>query len=331
MRIILITQGISRIVMPFLHSTYTIIGIIDAAPRDKIGQKNSRPLIPWRKSLKSLSKKYHIPYYYMNKGSDDLLRQWVQTLNPDVIVVYSMSQLLKENIFALPKYGTINLHPSYLPKYRGPNPDFWMYYNMDLNPGVTVHYIDKGEDTGDIIYQETYAIPLGISSPAMLDIGINKIGVNLLFKALDNIALGTAPRIKQPQDSPTPRARNLKPEEHKKIINWDWPVERVWHILRGTELWLNVFENPAGIYHGHRWGVDNFVKCDDDTRYVYGGIYRDKKKMFVACHGGRIFISLHFNMKLLVKYALKQILSPPPPINGCDYRIITIPSSRMAA
>jgi methionyl-tRNA formyltransferase len=314
LRIIIITQGISRIVMPFLKSSYTIVGIVEAASRTAIGHKGKVFKLPWRKSLKSLSKKYHIPYYYMNNGSDKALQEWVKNLSPDVIVVYSMSQLLKENIFAMPKYGTINLHSSYLPEYRGPNPDFWIYYNVDLNPGVTVHYIDAGEDTGDIIYQERYTIPLGITSPRMLDIGINKIGVNLLFKALEGIASGTAPRIRQPKNSPTPRARNLKPDEHKSIINWnDWPIERVWHILRGTESWLNALEQPSGIYKGHRWTIDNFVKYEDNDNYVYGSIYSYHKKIFIACYDGRIYLSVKFNVKHFLKNYYKRAFPPPPP------------------
>lgn len=84
------------------------------------------------------------------------LESWVKSLSPDLIVVYSMSQLLKENIYSIPRFGTINLHPSYLPEYRGPNPIFWMYYNMEKQGGVTVHYIDQGEDTGNIILQKRY-------------------------------------------------------------------------------------------------------------------------------------------------------------------------------
>jgi methionyl-tRNA formyltransferase len=257
----------------------------------------------------------------MNNGSDASLREWVKKKNPDVIVVHSMSQLLKENIFTIPKYGTINLHSSYLPEYRGPNPDFWMYYHVDLNPGVTVHYIDAGEDTGDIIYQERYGIPLGIKSPDKLDIGVSKIGVNLLCKALDGIAAGTAPRIKQPQDSPTPRARNLKPEEHKTIIDWNnWPIERIWHLLQGTELWLNALEQPSGMYRRHRWIIEDFVKSQISENYVCGSIYRDHKKVFVACPGGKIYISVKFNMKYFIKNIYKFIISPivkpymlPPP------------------
>jgi methionyl-tRNA formyltransferase len=306
------------------------VGIIEAAARTQIGYKNSFFKFPWRKTLKGLSRKHHIPYYYMNNGCDDTLQQWVRKLDPDIIVVYSMSQLLKENIFTIPKHGSINLHSAYLPEYRGPNPIFWMYYNVDLNPGFTVHYIDKGEDTGDIIYRERYTIPLGMKSSDMLDIGINKIGINLLFKALDTIATATAPRIRQPQNSPTPRARNLKLEEHKTIIDWNnWSVERVWHILRGTESWLNVVKQPSGIYNGQRWNIDDFEKYENNNnkKYVYGSIYRENDKVFIACLNGKIYISIKINLKAIIKNCCNYFLSlmerinitPPPPIEIYDY------------
>lgn len=225
----------------------SVVGIIECAPRIKLNRQLVNVLLAFVRSLcgKTLygyAKKRNIPYFYM-KYSDDTLSKWVGALHPDLIVVFSMSQLLKESIFSIPKYGTINLHPALLPKYRGPNPDFWQYYNTDLTRGVTVHYIDKGEDTGDILLQKSFVSPLGMTSVEVRDKLISKIGVNLLLSAIQNIE--TLPRIKQPSSSPTPRARNIKSEEHSMIIDWNaWNVERVWHFLRGTQDWLNAISPP---------------------------------------------------------------------------------------
>jgi methionyl-tRNA formyltransferase len=255
------------------------------------------------KSLKSYAVEKNIPYYYMNNGSDKNLEQWVKNINPDVIVVYSMSQLLKENIFSIPKYGTINLHPALLPSYRGPNPDFWMYYDGVKEGGVTVHYIDKGEDTGDIIYQEKYDFQLGLKSPQMLDLSIGKIGANLLLKALDN--LENLPRVAQSTESPTKKARNIKAEEHKNIIDWqNWEIERIWHLLRGTELWLNALDQPKGIYKGQRWAIEEFEKCDING-YEVSKVYKESNKYFVACNDGKIFLNLKFSLKNFVLNILR--------------------------
>lgn len=303
-KIIIITMGLSRIVQPIVNAN-NVVGIIECASRKtkqshngmlyKIVKKMSSFVKKKVRTLKSFSKEKNIPYYYMDNGSDKILENWVKNIAPDIIIVYSMSQLLKKNIFTIPKYGTINLHPAYLPNYRGPNPSFWMYYDCVREGGVTIHYIDKGEDTGDIIYQEKYAFPLGLKSPKMLDLSIGNIGLDLLQKSLDNIE--NLPRQKQSKESTTKRARNIKEEEHTNIINWQtWKIEKIWHLLRGTELWLNALKQPQGIYKGQRWCIENFERCDMNG-YQLSNIYKEKSKYFVACKDGKIFLSLKFSFK----------------------------------
>ena len=77
---------------------------------------------------------------------------WIRDKNPDLIVVYSMPFCLRRGIL-FSSLGTINLHTALLPKYRG-RTYLWTYYYFDMDTGVTVHYIDKGEDTGDIVLQK---------------------------------------------------------------------------------------------------------------------------------------------------------------------------------
>jgi methionyl-tRNA formyltransferase len=306
-KIIIITMGLSRIVEPIVDK-YNVIGIIECVPRE-VQEKNNNLLYTSLKYLyflfkskAQILKKYcqnrNLSYYYMNNGSDINIENWVKYKNPDIIIVYSMSQLLKKNIFTIPRYGTINLHPSLLPKYRGANPWFWHYYFMEKKGGVTVHYIDNGEDTGDIIYQEEYDILLGMKSPSMQDLAIGKIGVNLLSKALDNIE--KLPKQKQSNISPTQKARNIKDNEHQTIIDWDkWNIERIWHILRGTELWLNAIEQPKGIYKGQRWCIQEFKRCNT-SQYEISKIYKEKHSYFVVSKDGKIFLKLKFNIKKFI-------------------------------
>lgn len=310
---VLITQGVSRIVHPILTSHHNIVGIVESAAKNNRKNpfvfsifKNVYSLVKRRQiSLKALARFKGIPYYLMDSGSDSHLESWIKKLNPDLIVVFSMSQLLHENIFSIPRYGTINLHPSELPKYRGPFPDFWIYYNMDLHPGVTVHYIDQGEDTGDIIFQEQYDLPLGIKSPEMLDIAIGEIGIRLLLRAMNSIASSNAPRIPQPKESPTKRSRRIKASEHKEFIKWDeWSIERIWHFLRGTELWLNAIDQPIGFYKGQRWSVLDY-EITDMKAYIPSKIYKEKGAYFVACRDGKIYIKSKFSLKSLILFIFK--------------------------
>jgi methionyl-tRNA formyltransferase len=309
-RVLLITQGISRLVNPLFSTRHDIVGVVESMPRGFDENKKSSLLLNFLKlvylsvkgrsiNLRSFCEKNNVPYNYISKGRDKEIFNWVKNLNPDLIVVLSMSQLIKKELINLPRFGVINMHPSYLPEYRGANPDFWQYYNMEMNPGVTIHYIDEGEDTGDIIYQKRVHIPLGTKSPERLDKLVTETGVPLMLKAIDAIENNTAPRIPQLSLSPTERSRNLKLEEHKSIIDWErWPIERVWHVLRGTELWLNAFEQPKGFYKGQRWVVGDFERSVNGNKP--GSIVSYKGKTAVSTPEGYIFISKNFNFKKLI-------------------------------
>jgi methionyl-tRNA formyltransferase len=317
LKILIITQGLSRIVEPLLNSEHNVVGILESASRDYDKQTNlykflslARNLYSMltsnKNSLKQMAKKKNLPYRLMLSSNDLGLVSWIKDLNADVILVFSMSQLLKENIFKIPKLGTINLHPSFLPDYRGPNPDFWQYHDLEMNPGVTVHYIDKGEDTGDIIFQERVYIPLGTKSPERLDVLIGKCGVSIILKALDAINIGEAPRIKQPLSSPTVRARNLTSEEHNTIIDWqNWPVERIWHLLRGTETWLNALTQQKGLMRGQRWIVGNYIRNNTNTSEL-GKISKENGCYYVGCKDGKIYLTRKFQLKNLIRSLLKR-------------------------
>lgn len=309
LKVIIITQGLSQIVHPIVNS-YNVVGIVESAPRKaekhkknlfyKIGKVIYRAINHKTETLKSFCESKCIPYYFMEKGSDKNLESWLRERTPDLIVVYLMSHLLKRNIFETPKYGTLNLHPSLLPNYKGPNPWFWMYYNMDKIGGVTVHYIDDGEDTGDIIYQKIYKIPLGIKLSEFQDFAIKRIGLQLLIKAINNILNGTVKRTPQPKTSRTMRARNIKSDEHRHIIKWhEWTIEHIWHVLRGTQDWLKCIEQPKGIFNGQQWEIGNLNKCMM-SNYQLGKIYKENGNYFVACKDGKIYISLKFCFKKFI-------------------------------
>jgi methionyl-tRNA formyltransferase len=86
------------------------------------------------------------------------IQEEIYKLSPDLIVVTHFEKVLKKNIIDIPKYGCINLHPSILPNYRGLAPQHWPLINGDKYTGITVHFINEGIDTGDIIIQKKLEI-----------------------------------------------------------------------------------------------------------------------------------------------------------------------------
>jgi len=306
-KVMIITQGLSPIVKPIVEN-YNVVGIIESAPRNYKNMNFLKKLIIKivsilrNNNLEFFCKKVNVPYFFMT-SSDENLENWVKEKKPDVIVVYSMSQLLKENIFSIPKYGTINLHPAFLPKYRGPNPLFWHYYHGETKFGITLHYIDKGEDTGDIIYQEEIQVPLGIKQKALSKILVDGIGVSLILRALEN--LENLPRKTQPKESSTIRAKNISKSEYKNIIDFEsWYIERIWHFLRGTEDLFNLYFDDSFYFTIRKWEIDEYQKCDT-SKFKIGRIYREKNKFFIACKDGKIYLRSKLSLKKLVKRLLE--------------------------
>lgn len=317
MRVVVITQGVSKIVKPILSSRHEIVGLVDAASRDagasgpRFLRRTVRRILgriyPPLQTLEQFSVKAGMPYFYLTKNSMSEFGRWLGGQAADVVVVFSMSQLLPQTILAIPRLGSINLHPSFLPEYRGPFPDFWQYFDFELSPGISIHYIDKGEDTGDIIYQQRIQIEPGTRSKDLIDRLIGKIGVDLLIKTLDDLEQGQAPRISQPAASPTQRARLVKTNEHADLIDWsEWPIERVWHVLRGTETWLNCIPQPKGIYTGQRWTVEGYER--GVGLGTVGAIRRDERGYVLTCRDGEIRLSLKFSAMQIARHILAKAL-----------------------
>jgi len=110
------------------------------------------------KTLKNYSEEYNIDYLkHENINSKDFIDN-VRKYNCDLFVSMSFNQIFKNEIINLPKLKIINCHAGKLPFYRGRNVLNWVLINDEKEFGITVHFIDQGIDTGDIILQETYQI-----------------------------------------------------------------------------------------------------------------------------------------------------------------------------
>lgn len=317
MRVIIITQGISNLFKSIVDSEHEIVGIIECAPTETpnpflkaIGGfltfvYYSFTLNPL--NLKTFSRKLRTPYYYFRKEDTEDLEKWMKNLQPDLLVVYSMSYLLKENIFSIPKFGTINIHYSHLPEYRGPAPLFWEYYDYVLNPGVTLHYIDKGEDTGDVIFQER----ISINSGEKLDEVSQKLsftGIKLFSKIMDTFEKGSVPRMKQPAITPTVRARKVKPDEYNELIRWsEWNVDRVFHFLNGTPKYHYTLLKKNGFYWPLlRIKILDKEKCDI-SGYEVGELYKENSKYFFVCKDGKVYVNISLSSANLLDCAYSFI------------------------
>ncbi len=118
--------------------------------------------------------------------NDDRTVDFIKEYEPDIIAVCG-TNVIKPKVFKLAKYGTINIHVGITPEYRSADPIFWALYNNEPDKvGVTIHFIDEGIDTGDIIYQEPVGVDRGDTLTTLYCKCI-KTGAMLMSKAIDDI------------------------------------------------------------------------------------------------------------------------------------------------
>lgn len=155
--------------------------------------------------------------------------QKILDMNPDIIITAAYGQIIPDIVLNYPKYGAINVHGSLLPKLRGGAPIHHAIINGDKEIGVTIMYMDKRMDAGDIISQR--AIPL--TNDMNLDIAYEKlaiIGRDLLIETIPSIINGTNNRIHQDENEVT-FGYNITKEEEK--INFDDTSMNVYNKIRG--------------------------------------------------------------------------------------------------
>ncbi len=176
---------------------------------------------------------HHIPVWEINSLSDSQTQQHLIDMQPDLIVVACFPYLIPPAILQLPRYGCLNLHPSLLPAYRGPEPLFWLAYYDERLTGVTLHFLDTNLDSGDIVAQTTFKRPDGLSGQE-LDHRSAEAGAALLLTALQKLQHGPLPR--QPQIEAKASYFPL-PTEADLIVTTDWSAQRAYNFICGAEGW----------------------------------------------------------------------------------------------
>ena len=137
-----------------------------------------------------------IPVLEVSRLASPQTLEMLAGFRPDVICAACFPWRLPKVLLKIPPLGCLNVHPSLLPAYRGPSPGFWVLRSGEHSTGVTIHLMDEHLDSGDILLQEAFEIPAGITAAA-LEQRCSVLGGPLLARAVRALAAGTATRVKQ--------------------------------------------------------------------------------------------------------------------------------------
>ena len=216
------TPTFSVPVLEQLIKETNVILVVSQPDREKDRKGNILPT-----PTKKIALENNIEVYQPTKIKEDYNK--IISLKPDIIITCAYGQIIPEEILNCSKYGCINVHGSLLPKLRGGAPIHHAIINGDKTTGITIMYMDKLMDSGDIISQEK----LEIKENDNLDIVYEKmshLGANLLIKTLPSIIEGTNQRIKQNEKEVT-FGYNITKEEEK--IDFSKESKRIHNQIRG--------------------------------------------------------------------------------------------------
>ncbi len=110
------------------------------------------------KKLEYVCIEHQIKFARCKKINSEETCKLVAEALPDLCVISHFERLIKQPLLGIPKMGFVNLHPSLLPEYRGMSPQHWPIINGDKEAGITIHYVDEGTDTGNIILQKRFPL-----------------------------------------------------------------------------------------------------------------------------------------------------------------------------
>ena len=179
--------------------------------------------------VKQYAKKNNIKILQPENLNDKEFINQIEAIQPDLIIVVAFRKLPFE-IFSIPKYGTINLHASLLPNYRGAAPINWCLINNEKKTGVTTFFINEKIDQGDVLLKEEIIIS-DEDDFGSLYLKLSSIGSNLLVKTINGIAKHILKASKQLMNEDLRVAPKLSKKNTR--IDWDKPIKEILGKIRG--------------------------------------------------------------------------------------------------
>lgn len=223
-----------------------------------------------------------IPVLQPEKMKDPAFQEALAQFHADLQVVVAF-RMLPEQVWAMPRFGTFNVHASLLPQYRGAAPINWAIINGETETGVTTFFLDHQIDTGKIIMQRRYPIADDANVEQVYD-GLMRLGADVAVETIDRLIAGdgTVEAEAQPEETALKPAPKIFKETCE--IDWNKPCKQVYDFIRGLSpvpgAWANMTlhagQMPAVVKFFAARKTAETADCEPGTLKV------DKKRLLVA-------------------------------------------------
>lgn len=223
-----------------------------------------------------------LPVYQPEKMRDGTALALVRELAPELTVVAAYGKLLPEDILQVPPLGSINVHSSLLPKYRGAAPINWAILNGETETGVSIMYMAKELDAGDVILQKS--TPIGPEEDAQaLTLRLAALGAEALSQAVSQLEDGTA--VRTPQDESRQTYAHMLTRELSPV-DWSRSAHEIACQIRGLIPWPCASTDIIG---GQPMKLYAAVETGESASVPPGSIQSaGKTGIDIACGDGRL-------------------------------------------
>lgn len=209
---------------------YNVVAVV-TKPDKPVGRHGSVLQAP---AVKKYALEHGLPVLQPEKMKDENFVEQLKSYNANLQVVVAF-RMLPEVVWAMPEYGTFNVHAALLPQYRGAAPINWAIINGETQTGVTTFFLDHDIDTGRIIMSKPFDIPDNADVEYVYD-GLMRLGAQLCLETLEHIVAtdghpATVAQSEKIEDKDLKDAPKLFKENCE--INWNQKAKQVYDFVRG--------------------------------------------------------------------------------------------------
>ena len=224
MRILLIGQAAfgANVLEKLMDRNENVVAVY--APTDRPGGQMD--------PLKDAAVSKGIDVFQPTTYKDDRVFSEYNELKPDLTVMAFVTDIIPARFFEVPTHGTINYHPSLLPRHRGASAINWAVIMGDSKTGLNIFWPDGGIDTGPILLQKEIAIGPDDTTGSLYFNHLFPMGVDAILESIDLIKAGNAPKILQDEVGAT-----YEPPCDDKVagIDWNKPADELYNLVRGCD------------------------------------------------------------------------------------------------
>ena len=230
----------------------------------------------WDDSVEDYAREEGIEVFLAKQPSRELADRIVN-LAPDVMVANNWRTRLPQELFSIPRLGTVNLHDSLLPEFTGFSPVIWSLISGASRTGLTAHLMDDELDTGAILVQRSVAITPQSTGTSLVYDTLDLVP-EVLEQALDGLEYGTARQV--PQDL-TKRTFFHKRSDRDGVVDWNWPAADIERFIRALS---DPYPNAYTYFRGEKLRLISAHV----SRCRYGGT---PGRVFIEEDGGMVIVA----------------------------------------